>query len=383
MRFVHLSDTRLGFSDLEMIDPESGVNLREQDFYRAWRNTIEGIVKLKPDFVVHAGNLFHSPRPNNRAISEALSGIQKLGEAGIPVALIAGNRSTPRIGNAAHILESTKALKHVSAACDEKYERFDFGDCAVYCLPHCATQSAFEKASTAISQDAGLRFHVLLAHGVWRSAEGKTIGRVGEFNERVIDEAAISKNAAFDYVALGHSPKHERISESVFYSGALERTNFEEADFPTGFVLVDLGEKSTEFVATPCRRMMRLGPFDCAGFSANEIYEKLENETPVNVEEMLVRVELNGVSRKTLLELDASTIDEIFKDAVYVEKAFEAAGATSALKQQANIDALAVEFDRYIENAEEDPDRGERFLEAGHELLRQAEAQIGYDSQTA
>ena len=106
MRFVHFSDTHLGFSDLNKIDATTGINQRESDFYRAWWQAIDKILELKPDFVVHAGDLFQTPRPNNRAIRVGLEGIQRLNDADIPFVVVAGNHSTPRIRQTGSIFES-------------------------------------------------------------------------------------------------------------------------------------------------------------------------------------------------------------------------------------------------------------------------------------
>lgn len=68
MRIVHFSDTHLGFSAYSKIDPSDGVNAREKDFYNAFRQAVDKAIELKPDAVVHAGDLFDVPRPTNRAI---------------------------------------------------------------------------------------------------------------------------------------------------------------------------------------------------------------------------------------------------------------------------------------------------------------------------
>lgn len=72
MSVVHFSDTHLGYSDYGRFDSLSGVNQRELDTYKAFREIVDYIVKTKPDLVIHAGDLFDSIRPSNRAISEAM-----------------------------------------------------------------------------------------------------------------------------------------------------------------------------------------------------------------------------------------------------------------------------------------------------------------------
>src|SRR4030042_6269893 len=97
MKLIHFSDTHLGFSEYHKIDPVAGINQREQDFYNAWNFIIDDIISQKPDLVLHAGDLFHTTRPSNRAIAVALEGIQKLSDANIPIVLISGNHSPPKI----------------------------------------------------------------------------------------------------------------------------------------------------------------------------------------------------------------------------------------------------------------------------------------------
>jgi DNA repair protein SbcD/Mre11 len=84
MRFAHFSDTHLGFR-------QYGIYERELDFYRAFEKTVAAIIKAKPDFVVHTGDLFDYPKPPPRALWVAQRCFLKLKEKGIPVYAITGN----------------------------------------------------------------------------------------------------------------------------------------------------------------------------------------------------------------------------------------------------------------------------------------------------
>jgi exonuclease SbcD len=90
MRLIHFSDTHLGFSESSKVDSLTGVNQREQDTYIAFNTVIQEILQHQPDLVIQAGDVFHTPRPPNRAIVAALVGFQRLVEATIPIVLIAG-----------------------------------------------------------------------------------------------------------------------------------------------------------------------------------------------------------------------------------------------------------------------------------------------------
>jgi exonuclease SbcD len=84
MMFAHLSDTHLGFR-------QYGIYEREMDFYRAFEKAIAAIIREKPDFVIHSGDLFDYPKPPPRALWVAQRCFLKLKEKGIPVYAITGN----------------------------------------------------------------------------------------------------------------------------------------------------------------------------------------------------------------------------------------------------------------------------------------------------
>jgi len=84
MRFAHLADTHLGYRQYNLDE-------REEDFYRAFHEATDKIIDAECDFVVHSGDLFDDPRPHVRAMVEAMTGLEKLNDAGIKVFAIAGN----------------------------------------------------------------------------------------------------------------------------------------------------------------------------------------------------------------------------------------------------------------------------------------------------
>ena len=102
MKIVHLADTHLGFRQLHRVN-DAGRNVREQDVYDAFADAIEIAIGLDPDAVIHAGDLFDSYHPSSAALGAALDGFTRLREAGIPMVVIAGNHSTPRVTAAEHI----------------------------------------------------------------------------------------------------------------------------------------------------------------------------------------------------------------------------------------------------------------------------------------
>jgi DNA repair exonuclease SbcCD nuclease subunit len=369
MRILHVSDTHLGFSEYSRIDPESGINQREKDFYDAWWHVIDGILAEKPDLVVHAGDLFHTPRPSNRAIAVAMEGIQRVSEAGIPWVLISGNHSTPRIRTTGSIFESITLFPNVFAAYQGVYERFRVGDCDVHCIPHCALSEDLEAAIQSIRFE-GASCNLLVAHGAWQKGGSYTMG---EFNEQILIDPELVLGIRFDYIALGHYHRQIDLHDHASYSGSTERTSFNEAGYTSGYLLVDLESGEREYRQIPSRPMVKLGPVDCAGSSAAEIYAELENLSTPALNDALVSLALVNIAHDTFLKLDSRAIDEIFSQVFYLEKQFSQIARPGESAAGTAIASLPVEFERYIENMPEGEFDRERLKALGVRYLQEDE----------
>jgi len=83
MRFVHIGDSHLGLSQFSRLD-EDGGNLRERLVYDHFLAAVDAIVRVRPDAVVHSGDLFQSVRPRTRAYTTALEAISRLGTRASP-----------------------------------------------------------------------------------------------------------------------------------------------------------------------------------------------------------------------------------------------------------------------------------------------------------
>ncbi len=364
MRFIHFADTHLGYSDYSKVDPRTGVNRREQDFYDAWWRVIDAIMAEKPDFVVHAGDLFQSPRPNNRAIAVALEGLARLARAGIPFVVVAGNHSMPRIRALGNIFEAIAVLPNVRACYQGHYEKFILPlpasgkSCAIHCLPHCSLTTELEKAYAELHIDSAAAWNILVAHGGWRAVTGENglDTRMGEFNEQFLEDPEARLGLRFDYIALGHYHRHLALNDHAFYSGSTERTSFNEAGYASGYIRGDLERRTWEYVMIPSRPMLWLRPLDCAGKAPTEIMRELEQRAKAEIRDALVSLELQNLSRDAYLQLDLMAIDQLFASAFHFEKqvhvvttgAYENHQESSIASELGHIGSLRDEFSRYL-----------------------------------
>jgi len=361
MRFIHFADTHLGYADYSKVDSASGVNRREQDFYDAWWRVIDAIVAAKPDFVVHAGDLFQSPRPNNRAIAVALAGLSRLAEVNIPFVVVAGNHSMPRIRALGNIFEALTVLPNVYACYQGRYEKFVLchptsqKSCAIHCLPHCSLTTELEKAYAELHIDANAAWNILVTHGGWRAMNSDGLDtRMGEFNEQFLEDPEGRLGIKFDYIALGHYHRHLAMNDHTFYSGSTERTSFNEAGYTSGYIRGDLESRTWEYVAIPSRPMRRLPTLNGAGKPPAEIMHELEQRANTEIRDALVSLELQNLSRDTYLQLDLSAIDKLFAAAFHFERQLHViasgsqAGSEISTATVGHIGSLRDEFARYL-----------------------------------
>jgi DNA repair protein SbcD/Mre11 len=380
MRLVHFSDSHLGFAESSKIDLSTGINSREQDVYSAFNSVISQTIKLKPDFVIHAGDLFHSPRPSNRAIVTGFLGIQKLSQAGIPTILVAGNHSVPRVAATGSIFQLLQAISHVKVACDSRCEVFDLGEVAVHCIPHIPSEEALRDAMDKVEPISGKRFNVLVMHGAIRDT-GEDYS-LGEFNEVGVSKVALSQFANFDYVALGHYHKHLRVDANAWYSGSTERFHLKEANYKKGFVEFNLESRHVTFHPISTREILALPAIPCKGKSSAEILRRIErafadSSTPsdkivvIRLEQIDPTTWIEAHSQRKILERDCAA------DAFEVRWERTLAESPGGKSRSATIGSLAMEFAAFMRTAKTEGLNRERLRKLGERLISDAlEAEV-------
>jgi exonuclease SbcD len=367
MKFIHCSDTHLGYSDYYKIDPTTGINQREQDFYNAWNFLIEEILRQQPDFVVHAGDLFHTTRPTNRAIAVALEGIQKVSDAGIPFALISGNHSTPKIRATGSIFESISLFPKVCAAFQNKYQKFQIADCLIHCIPHCSLTEELQAAFEEIKPAKKVKYQILVTHGSWA---GKKSFSMGEFNEQKLPDLEQKSRIKFDYIALGHYHKHIQIKPYIIYSGSTERTSFNEAGNPTGYVFFNLEHEKIDYNEIPSRPMFKLESIDCQELNTAQIYDELVKRSTDDLKDALVSLTLANIQHQTLVKLDSREVDKIFEQVFYLNKSItQLVSQGDGLSKSTELGTVPMEFERYLEDIKEKELDKERLKALGLDYL--------------
>jgi len=349
MKLLHLADTHLGFSAYRKVT-EEGVNQREMDVYDAFRQSIDYAVKSRPDVVLHAGDLFDSVRPTNRAISIAVEQLLRLSEAKIPMVVISGNHETPRLRETGSIFTVFDHLDYVYPVYKNHYETvlLDVGSkqVAVHAIPQCLTKDGFERDMQSVAPNEDADVNVCIAHG---AVKGIAEFRMNECNEQFLPVKKLSEE--FDYVALGHYHRYSKLEDNVLYAGSTERFSFTEAGDEKGMVEVGVGKRlTTKVVPLMTRPMIDAPVLACEGKTLEAVQEEVRALIQsLSLDGKIVRVSLSGLSSQLARGLDARGLRELGRAAVHFELRMVTDQSPEAPVVVGPGSSLAVEFERFMQ----------------------------------
>ena len=90
MKFSHISDTHLGLI-------QYGLEEREQDIYDSFNQAIDISIQDKVDFIIFAGDIFHTPNPSGTAILQMANALKRLKENEIESFFVLGEHDISRV----------------------------------------------------------------------------------------------------------------------------------------------------------------------------------------------------------------------------------------------------------------------------------------------
>ncbi|MEM3626953.1 MAG: DNA repair exonuclease [Candidatus Bathyarchaeia archaeon] len=269
--FIHTADLHLGYS-------QYGLEVRREDFDRAFRELVDKTIELKPDFMIIAGDLFHHARPSNLTLENAIKNFSRLRDAGISVLTVDGSHdSAPNVitGTILNPLDSAGLIYHLprhEGACWRKPEC-----CYVYGVPNFRTRRKTEEQLKIFMEqnkpnpDPAL-FNIFVFHMALDLPEVKPPYMEAEAPPEIIPEG-------FNYYAAGHvhTPYKARFKTGLLvYSGCTETVNYDEAKNKKGFYHVKVNEKgeaSPEFMELESPRKFAVLEQDFTGMNPSKITE--------------------------------------------------------------------------------------------------------------
>ena len=371
MKILHFSDTHLGFNDLDIINNEN-INQREADFYDAFCQVVEQIKVIKPDFIIHTGDLFHRSSPSNRAITFALEKFKEIDSLEIPFILIAGNHSTPRTNLSSPILKIFENFKNIYVSYNQEYKKIEFDDVVFHTLPHLTDDTKalmqIESCEANISES---KKNIMMMHcsvGAWYLMQ--------EFGEWVYPTNKEYIFEKMDYVALGHWHGFGNVGkyENVYYSGSSERTSLNDKRNSKGFILATFEDKLNIEYKEIAIRPIRQKEIDCKDYETS-----VENLDRSDCSDAIVEVKLKNLTPLDSIDISNKQIKDLFPSAmsVSIKREFSKNDTNSDIQ---NLEAVSLE-EYFLEHIKDDskPQEFERLKSKVQELFAQYE-EVNYDT---
>ena len=239
IKIMHFADAHFGIETYGKVDPETGMNSRLLDFRRSLDFAIEKALEAGVHIALFAGDAYKSRDPNQTHQREFASCIRRLTDADIPVVMIAGNHDVPNSRARANAVEiyRTLGVRNVHVLSRPEVVRMETaaGPIQIAAMPYllrsnilsreqCKDKSLEETTDILVEFYAGYINKdlvgcldpqlpsVLLGHFWIKNA--RVSAQSGYFNvsepEVLVSTVA---NPAFDYVAMGHIHKFQDLNK--------------------------------------------------------------------------------------------------------------------------------------------------------------------------
>jgi len=306
MRIAHISDVHLGYRAYSRLTRQ-GINQREMDVLKAFREALHLAHQHQPDLIVITGDLFHSVRPPNYSLTQAFRLISRLQQERhhAPLVIIAGNHETPRSTESSCILTLFEHIPGVQVVAD-RIQSLSIDSLGVHllCVP---SRGLHALSNMRIEPDPHAKVNLLLLHGI---LEGLTPFAV----ERPVSRQQVLSDG-WDYIALGDWHLYTPVAQNAIYAGATEFTSnniWEEAGKDKGLVLYEVETRMHQFLRVPTRPVYDLLPIDARELTAAEINEQIQMRAEsVNIDNAIVRQRVYNLMPEHRTGLDGNLLREL------------------------------------------------------------------------
>jgi len=285
MRFLHLADLHLTNNfPYGSVRPSTGLNKRFEEQLKVLKEIFTYAVKRKIKYVLIAGDIFHNSNPTSRVRTSFASVLKKFPD--LKIIAISGNHDTCGTW---HSLQDYAEFGLENFTFIYKLCRIQLDEeINVVCVPW---GTPVNKARTYKNKKA--KFNVLLTH---QSVLGASFDN--EYFSPDGPSVEVIEQLGFDYVALGHFHKMQRLTDRVWYSGSIYPRDFREIEQPKYFLDVTLYKNGNiEVVPVMCRDIMFRYVYSTDDIEVEDIQGKYikwigrKDEFTPEVEELLKNAE--------------------------------------------------------------------------------------------
>ena len=233
MLFSHISDTHLGME-------QYGLEERSEDMYNSFDQAIDISIRDHVNFVIFAGDIFHTPNPTGRAVVKFANALKKLKENSIESFFILGEHDFSRLKTTPihYVYHNLGFAKYVGQGLPVKYKDVliaGFDKIRPSEMPQ--YESKFAEINKIANEHQGHK--ILMMH------QG-----VSEFNKFAGEIQSTDMPANFTYYAMGHLHDKDirhfnHLGGPIVYPGSTEMSSNEKIknDIEKGFFVIDISTK--------------------------------------------------------------------------------------------------------------------------------------------
>jgi DNA repair exonuclease SbcCD nuclease subunit len=252
-----------------------GVNVRVQDGFDAFTETIDGILKSGVNVVIHGGDLFHASTPSVRGLVHAREQLDRLYSAGIPFIGVTGNHDASNSryrGNAT--LAAADPGRNITII-DTPYETLE--------LPHGIVVHAISHGGlipyTINPVPTPGALNILLTHGAAEIDGYNTMFTCEDSPAEAWIPSSLLQQP-WDLLLTGHYHRRHKLPlpYQAHYAGSSLRRGFSDEAGSRGWLEIEIND-SNDIVVTEHdiyqRPQFDLAVIDAAGLTGDEVFERI------------------------------------------------------------------------------------------------------------
>jgi len=316
IKILFFSDTHIGFD--HPIKRAGKRRRRGYDFFNNFQYIIDQAIFLKVDFLVHCGDVFDKPNVHEALVTNTYLEFVKAADQGIRVIIVPGNHERS-------VLPTSIFLNHRNIHVFFKPQNFSFSiaklkiNIAGFPFIKHDIRIKFPKIlSTLNEQVSSSDINFLCIH---HAIDGAKVG-VQEFTffDRPDTLNIHDLPGKYDFIIAGHIHKHQELTTydtskqkvPVIYTGATERTMFDQIDETCGYYLFEIRSKTNinrSFHPIKTRQMKQFKLED-RQFDVEQLKSHLLKQMKGLDEDAIVQI--NSLEKSTLFTLSRLVSDDFF-----------------------------------------------------------------------
>jgi exonuclease SbcD len=333
-KFLHLSDVHLGYQQYNHKE-------RFNDFGRAFLHVVDQAVAERVDFVLLGGDLFQKRAIDPPTLVQAMEGLGRLKEAGIPVAAVEGNHEHAHYrdvfswmefladrGYLALLNPTIQEGKVILTPWDDRQVQGAYldlpGGVRIYGVKYYGASTARVVEGVLEALDRTDRHDV--AYSVMMLHAGLE-GVLPNYSAVLTHGQVAPLHTYVDYLALGHIHKPFEREDWIYNPGSPETCSVDEVAWPErGYYLVEVDTAQTpkhraRLVANPRRAFLRLALNVDTCNSPAALYAAVERRVKAEAGrhsggQPVVELALEGVLPFHHHELDVKQLESIVQAAL-------------------------------------------------------------------